>query len=67
MLFPTSTVANSSTITAAEDIKDTVTCLCLLSDGLLQLPVYWSASLRLSSTTVGTEFCFTPEWRRVEV
>ena len=38
MLFPTSTVANNSTITAAGYIKDTVTCLWLLSVRLLQFP-----------------------------
>ena len=58
MLLPTSAVANSSLITAAGDIKDTVICLCLLPVGLLQLPACRSARLRHSSTTVSSECCF---------
>ena len=67
MLFSTLTAANSSMMTAARDIKDTGTCLCLLPVGLLQLPVCWSASLRHSSTTVSTEWCCMPIRKRVEV
>ena len=48
MLMSTQIVANSSPITAIRDIKDSVTCLCLLPVGLLQLPVCRSACLRHS-------------------
>ena len=48
-------------------INDSVRCLCLLPVGLLQLPVCRSTRFRHSSTTVGTECCCTPIWRRIEV